>query len=123
MLYQEQAERYVIPKIGRVKLDKLTPLNLQQMVSELADEIGAPTANKARTLMFAALKQAVQWQLIARNPCEAVAKLKETRQEMILWTPAETVQFLEAARNHRLYAAFYVAVFAGLRRGELLGLR
>ena len=123
MLYREQAERYVIPKLGKVKLDKLTPLHLQRMVSELADEIGVPTANKARTLMFAALKQAVRWGLIHRNPCEAVAKLKETRHEMTLWTPAETVQFLEAARPHRLYAAFYLAVFAGLRRGELLGLR
>ncbi len=123
MLYREQAERYVIPRVGSVKLEKLTPLHLQRMISELADEIGVPTANKARTLMFAALKQAVRWQLIHRNPCEAVAKLKETRKEMLLWTPAETVQFLEAARPHRLYAAFYLAVFAGLRRGELLGLR
>ena len=123
MLYREQAERYVIPKVGKVKLEKLTPLHLQRMVSDLADEIGVPTANKARTLMFAALKQAVRWQLIHRNPCEAVAKLKETRKEMTLWTPTETVQFLETARPHRLYAAFYLAVFAGLRRGELLGLR
>ncbi len=123
MLYREQAERYVIRKIGSVKLEKLTPLHLQRMISELADEIGVPTANKARTLMFAALKQAVRWQLIHRNPCEAVAKLKETRKEMTLWTPAETLKFLGAARPHRLYAAFYLAVFAGLRRGELLGLR
>lgn len=123
MLYREQAKRYVIPKVGNVKLEKLTPLYLQHMVGELADEIGVPTANKARTLMFAALKQAVRWQLVHRNACEAVAKLKETRKEMTLWTPTETVQFLEAARPHRLYAAFYLAVFAGLRRGELLGLR
>lgn len=123
MLYREQADRYVIPRLGRVKLDKLTPMHLQRMVGELADEVGVPTANKARTLMFAALKQAVRWQLISRNPCEAVAKLKETRKEMVLWTPAETVHFLEAARPHRLYAAFYLALFTGLRRGELLGLR
>lgn len=123
MLYREQTERYVVPKLGRVKLDKLTPMQVQRMVSELADEIGVPTANKARTLIYAALKQAVRWQLISRNPCEAVAKLKETRKEMVLWTPAETVHFLETARPHRLYAAFYLALFTGLRRGELLGLR
>jgi integrase len=89
----------------------------------LADEIGVPTANKVRTLMFAALKQAVMWGLIARNPCEAVTKLKEVRRKMKEWTPSETVQFLNIARTHRLYAAFYLAVFTGLRRGELLGLR
>jgi len=123
MLYREQAERYVYPRLGRVKLEKLTPLHLQRLISELADEIGVPTANKVRTLMFAALKQAVMWGLIARNPCEAVAKLKEVRRKMKEWTPSETVQFLNIARTHRLHAAFYLAVFTGLRRGELLGLR
>jgi integrase len=123
MLYREQADRYVIPKIGRIRLDKLRPMHLQRMVSELADEIGVPTANKARTLILNAFQQAVRWQLISHNPCDAVAKLKETRKEMVLWTPSESVHFLEAARPHRLYAAFYLALFTGLRRGEVLGLR
>jgi integrase len=31
--------------------------------------------------------------------------------------------FLSVARTHRLYAAFYLALSTGMRRGEVLGLR
>ncbi len=122
-LYREQAQRYVYPHIGQVHLTKLTPLHIQTLISKLADNIGANTANKVRTLLFNALKQAVLWQLIPRNPCEAVAKLKEETKEMIIWTPDETLAFIETAHSHRLFAAFYLAIFTGLRRGEILGLR
>ena len=122
-LYCEQAQRYVYPQIGQVHLTKLTPLHIQTVISKLGDNIGANTANKVRTLLFNALKQAVLWQLIPRNPCEAVAKLKEETKEMIIWTPTETLAFVKTARSHRLFAAFYLAIFTGLRRGEALGLR
>ena len=121
-LYREQAERYVYPRIGSVKLKKLTPLQVQTMMSEIADAVGVSTANKCRLLLFSSLKQAVRWQLLARNPVEAVDKLKEQPKKMSLWAPAEAVRFLETIQNDRLYAAFYVLMSTGLRRGELLGL-
>jgi integrase len=42
---------------------------------------------------------------------------------MVLWTAAEAVRFLDTAQTHRLYAAFYVLMSTGMRRGEVLGLR
>ncbi len=123
ILYSEQAQRYIYPNIGQRELTKLTHLHIQSLVSELADEVGINTANKVRTLLFGALKQAVLWQLIPRNPCEAVAKLKEEPKEMVIWTTDETLAFVEKACSHRLFAAFYPTIFTGLRRGEVLGLR
>jgi integrase len=122
-LYREQAERYVIPHIGRTRLSKLTPMQVQEMMGALADKVGIPTANKARKLLYGALKQAVRWQLVPRNVCEAVDPFKENAVEMKLWTPAEAVQFLDTARVHRLHAAFYLLMATGLRRGEVLGLQ
>lgn len=122
-LYREQAERYVYRCIGGLQLSKLTPMHVQNMMSEIADTVGVPTANKCRLLVYSALKQAVRWQLIPRNPVDAVDKLKETQKEMVLWAPAEVVRFLEIAQGHRLHAAFYVLLSTGLRRGELLGLQ
>lgn len=122
-LYREQAERYIIPHIGRTQLSKLTPMQVQQMTGTLADRVGIPTANKTRKLLYGALKQAVRWQLVPRNVCEAVDPLKESAVELSLWTPAEAVQFLHTVRGHRLYAAFHLLMATGLRRGEVLGLR
>jgi integrase len=72
---------------------------------------------------FGPLKQAVRWQLIIRNPVEAVEPLKVNPREMTLWTSDEAALFLDAAREYRAYALFYFAMSTGLRRGELLGLQ
>jgi integrase len=40
-----------------------------------------------------------------------------------VWTPAESSQFLQSCIEHRLRAAWVLAVIAGVRRGELAGLK
>ncbi len=122
-LYRHVSEYHIMPRIGRRRLDKLTPLDVQGMVAGVAANGSIRTANQCRTVLFSALKQAIRWQLLARNPVEAVDELKETHREMTLWTPEEVVRFLDTARAHRLYPLFYLALSTGMRRGELLGLR
>lgn len=121
--YRYNIQKYIAPRLGRVPLDKLTPLQVQTMMSDIADSAGVSTANKCRTTLNAALTQAVRWQLIHRNAVDAVDKLKETKREMSLWTPQQAAHFLDVAAFHRLYALFYLAMSTGMRRGELLGLR
>jgi integrase len=121
-LYGDWANRHVNPRIGKVQLAKLTPLQVQTMMGDLADKVGVSTANKCRKMLYGALKQGVRWQILSRNVCDAVDPLKEERREMRIWETAEAVRFLDAIRAHRYYAAFYLAMATGLRRGELLGL-
>ena len=121
--YRYTVERYIIPRIGKIKLDKLTPLKIQALVSDVADSAGERTANLCRTRLYSALKQAVHWQLIPRNPVEAVRTLKEQKREQVIWTADEAVKFLDTARAHRLYALFYLAMSTGLRHSELIGTR
>ena len=122
-LYREQADRHIIPKLGGVKLSKLEPMHLQNLCGDLADTVGKRTAEMVRVQLHGALKQAVRWQLLPRNPAEAVTPIKVPKQPITIWTPSEAARFLDTARAHRLYAAFYLAMSTGLRRGELLGLR
>jgi integrase len=42
---------------------------------------------------------------------------------VMVWTPAQTVVFLDAARRHRLHALWRLIATRGLRRGEGCGLR
>ncbi len=58
----------------------------------------------SRTVLFSALKQAIRWELLNRNPVEAVDPLKETTKEIVLWSPEEVIRFLAVARPHRLFA-------------------
>ncbi|MDQ3398787.1 MAG: site-specific integrase [Deinococcota bacterium] len=121
--YRYDVEKYINPHVGRVRLDKLMPLQVQAMLTGIADEVSADRANKARRILYGALKQAVRWQLIPRNPVEATRLMKHERRSMHIWTPAEAAQFLDSSHGHRLYPLFYLAVSAGLRCGELLALQ
>ncbi len=121
--YEICIERCIIPRVGRVRLDKLTPMQVQTLIGEIRDASGAARASKCRTLLYGAYKQAVRWQLVMRNPVEATDPVPETPREMTLWEPEQAARFLDAAREHRLYAFFYLSMSTGLRRGELLGLR
>lgn len=121
--YRYTIERYVTPRIGRHKLHKLTSLTVQQTLGDIADAITPNTSNYCRSLLYAALEQAVRWNLIPSNPVTHIPRLRHTKTEMRVWTTDEIRRFLQAAAEHRLYALFYLAITSGLRIGELLGLQ
>ncbi len=120
--YRYTVERYIIPKLGRVKLAKLTPLVIQAAVSEIADEVSGHTSNYSRDVLVNALNQAVEWRLLAANPAVAVKKSRVEKKEPPEWTIEQAEAFIEVAKSHRLYPLFYLAITSGLRIGELLAL-
>jgi integrase len=121
-IYKGLIEKHITPRIGRVQLAKLKPMQVQQAVAGIAGDVGVSTANKCRRVLYGAFKQAVRWQVLSRNPVEAVDPLREQAAEIKLWTSSEAARFLDTARAHRLYPVFYLLMAAGLRRGEALGL-
>ena len=121
--YEICVRRCIVPRIGMVKLDKLTPMQVQILIGEVRDASGTARAAKCRTVLFSAYRQAIRLQLVMRNPVEAVDPIPAKPREMSLWEAEEAARFLNAACEHRLYAFFYVTMATGLRRGELLGLR
>jgi len=69
------------------------------------------------------LGHAVKWGLLAVNPAEKVVPPKVRRGEVRTWSAEEVRRFLEAAREDRHFALFLTAVYTGMRRGELFGLK
>jgi len=59
-VYERLIRVHIVPRFGKVQLAKLSALQVQAMMSEVADTVGVRTANAARTLLFSALKQAVR---------------------------------------------------------------
>ncbi|MFD5572230.1 site-specific integrase [Streptomyces cadmiisoli] len=55
---------------------------------------------------------------------ERVARWQETGERpssVMVWTPQQLGRFLDAAESERLYAAFHLIAYHGLRRGEAVG--
>ncbi len=67
--------------------------------------------------MHKALAQAVKWDLIARNPADAVKAPTPTPKEMHPLSAHEARRLLEAARGDRLEALYVLAIHTGMRRG------
>jgi integrase len=76
-----------------------------------------------RQILSAALTRAVREELIVRNVARLVELPAWEPAEVIPWTSAEALAFLEAARSETLYPAFVLLLLYGMRRGEVLGLR
>lgn len=122
--YTKYVDLYVRPHVGGKKLDKLTTPDVRRALMTVRDQVSVDAANKTRTVLFGALKQAMRDGLIPRNPVEPIAPYKvDAAPKDHTWEPSETLRFLETARTHRLFAAFYLTMTTGMRHGEVLGLR
>jgi integrase len=70
-----------------------------------------------------ALQQAVRWQMLARNPADAVKPPKVERKQMSVLDTDATAALIGAARGTALGVPILLGVLCGLRRGEIAALR
>jgi len=130
--YRADVERYLIPRIGGLRLQSLRPAMLSKLYRDLAERGGrdggplsASTVAHVHRTLRKALTDAVRVeQVLATNPAER-AKLPRTRrgEPGTIWSAAQLATFLEQAATHRLASFFRLAAYTGARRGELLALR
>jgi integrase len=113
-------QRHIASAIGRVRLDRLGPANIEHLWAYLMDR-GLRTGHCRRTLN-AALNDAVRRGLIGRNPVKAADTPREERREIEPYTIEEMAALLDAARGRRNAARWSVGLALGLRQGEVLGL-
>jgi integrase len=122
--YRGNIERYIIPAIGRIELQKLTPDQIQNMYAELlARPLSNRTIRHAHRVFSEALKHAVKWGLLTRNPADAITPPRAEQKELEMWDVETTQQFLEAVTGHRFRDFYHLALLTGMRRSELCGLK
>jgi integrase len=106
-----------------LKLKNLKALHLQGLYRERLDAgLSGATVQKAHHVLHKALAQAVRWDLLPRNPADAVKAPRPSPKEMRPLSAPEVDRLLEAARSDRLEALYVLAVCTDMRVGELLGL-
>jgi integrase len=134
--YKMITERHVIPELGHLSLQRLTPVLVQQYYAEQlkngrvdaqGKKLGRPLARNTvahhHAVLHEALDHAVKWGLVGRNVTDAVDPPTIKRVEMKTWTPEQAKQFLAVSESTRYYAALLLALTTGMRAGELFGLR
>ena len=115
--------RRLRPLIGRIRLDELTAASIQAAYGALLRTGLAPiSVGHAHSVLRRALKQAVQWGLIPRNPIHGVSRPRPIRKEMKTLSIGEVQRLFETTQLDRTHALWVVLATTGLRLGEALGL-
>jgi integrase len=122
--YESIVRVHLAPAIGKVKLKALTPDHVRGLYRKKLDGGLAPrTVLHIHRTLSKALKQATDDGLIPRNAAAPVKPPRPSREEIRPLNREQVRALFEAAREDRLEALYVVAVTAGLRRGELQGLK
>jgi len=122
--YEHIVRHHLIPSLGQIHLTQLKPEHLQHVYSEkLAAGLSHRTIRYIHTTLHKSLQNAVKLGMIVRNPADAVEPPKVQRHEMHTMNESDIHIFLEFAKSTPYYALFYLALFTGMRRSELLALR
>lgn len=122
--YSGLVRLHVIPTLGAIKLQQLSPLHVQKLLREKQEDgLSANTVRRIRDVIRNGLSDALRWELVARNVAKQASTPRVAQREMVIWTVDEARTFLESIRQEPLEAAFVIALATGLRRGEIVGLR
>jgi integrase len=122
--YAYIARLHIIPELGRVRLKALKSRDVRRLYREKLEAGLSPrTVQIIHTVLRKAMQQAVRDDVLPRNVCDAVTAPRQTKKEMQPLTPEQAKRLLENVHEDRLRALYILAVTAGLREGELLGLR
>ena len=134
--YQGSMELHIIPRIGCIKLNKLTGRDIQKLYKDLMENgrlrkaqkskqpgLSSTTVRGIHMMLHNALDRAVKERLILRNPTEDCIIPKVQKQEMKILHPEDMKAYLEAAEKRGVLPMFYLELVSGIRKGELVALR
>ena len=129
--YERCVRDHVVPYLGHVVLRDLLPDDVRGWQTALLQKplrfrdgtLSPTTVRYCHRLLRRALQDALRWELIDRNPCDAVIAPRRADTEMKVWSPDEAKQFLAYVEGDRLAAMWRLFLATGMRRGEVAGLR
>jgi hypothetical protein len=116
-------KHHLYAQLGERKLDAIDDESVQHLKAALAEK-SPKTVNNVLTVLNKLLKFAVKWKVIDRVPC-TIELLKVHNLVPKFYEFAEYERLVEAARKISSRSALVVLLGgdAGLRRGEMIGLR
>jgi integrase len=122
--YELVVRLHIVPVLGRKRLRTLGVPDIRDLLARL-EEQGMSTRGiqQVHAVLRNALQSAMRDEIVLRNVAMLV-QVKTPRYEVGRGLSVEQARtLLEATRGDRLHALYVLAVYLGLRRGELLGLR
>jgi len=122
--YVANTENWIIPLLGGMKMGRADKEDIQRFVNALSEQgLSAGTVRNIYRVLYTAMKKAKEYGYLYNNPCDKI-KLPEIEQkEARLLTLQEQKTLETAAKADRNGFAVLLAMYTGLRVGELCALK
>ena len=126
--YEDRLRLHIIPALGNIKLCKLTSFAVQDFVDELGRKTDERKALSPKTIkcihgvLHKVLAKAVELGYLQRNPADGCTLPEIELPEVEPLSNIKTAEFLKAIKNDTYNQVYMLALFMGLRQGEILGL-
>jgi integrase len=119
-------KNHIIPEMGHIPLQKINVIHIENFIKTLQKkDIADGTVKKIFNLVQTSFKAAMKKELISKNPFDLLdkgSKPRNSKPKIEYWTTEEVKDFFSKL-EHRQKILFILAIYTGMRRGEMLGLR
>lgn len=124
--YQSRIKTHIIPAFGGKRLKELNTVMIQTWVNRLLREkkLSPKTIKCTYAILKEVLQQAIELKYLAVNPCNAVRLPRVEKKEVEPLTEDDLLLFKKTLEeiDEAYKNVFLVAVFTGMREGEICGL-
>lgn len=121
--YRRNLDNYILEELGHIRLEDLKPMHLQSFYTKCSRKgLSNKTILYFHRIIHCALKQAMKWQFIIRNVADCVDTPKPEKYKPLVLNNKEITELINAIYNTDIYIPVVIAIYTGMRRGEILGL-
>ena len=129
--YRHELNKYIIPRLGGIRLNELRPHHVQHYVAEVLSAgrrrstggLSNRTVQYHYRILSKALDDAIIMGLLAVNPCKGVRPPRPARHDIPAIGPDELLMLMAAIKSSSYYLYYHTLLLTGLRRSELLALK
>lgn len=103
-------------------LHEINSLDIEKFKAERSKEVSHATVNRALAVLRSMYNRAIEWKKVSDNPCKTVKLFKENNQRLRYLEKEEIKRLLDNCSGH-IKDIVTIALFTGMRRGEILNLK
>ena len=121
---ESTVKKHLIPYFQAIPLDKITTYDIDQLYAQkLQAGLANATVKIMHNILSKAFQKALKWGLIKKNPVVDTTPPSIKKKRKQIWSVEEAKTFLEVCEQEDYLIPFLLALFTGMRRGEILALR
>jgi len=128
--YRKIVERFILPRLGRKRLDRLTPQDVRLLINACRDErrtdgelVSVRTVQMVHAVLRNAVQHAFNEEIVPRNVVKLVKVASPSYEVGTGLSVEQARSLLQRLKTDRLWSLYVLALALALRKGELLGLR